>query len=451
MFCIKCGTKINDGEKFCTGCGTKVEFIEDDTALNPVDEQKKELDTVNDIPAEEAVTVSGEDGDEEEQEVSVISDEESETACADNLEVEVEDQNEFLTENDNVISDECCEEPKSGDENVTEAVLPIVPENLQKEEAETTVEQNVVEEDQTKKNENDKNSQSKIGIGYRILSWLLCIILFVVVLSTSLFGIVREVFSSENISDFITKIGASEIVVDGESIADIVYDNCTTQGLEKLNLDRDDVVGIVEAIEFEDVVDGILMPYVDYLLGFSMKVPSVDPTVITDILKDNKNSIIDAVGNDVDVELLFSDEVSQKIEAQAGRVFDNISLTEIEDEFAVGNVYARIISEKFFYICMIVICVLFGLLVLLANKLRFFRAIGDMGIVAIVVAVILGISYVVCTALPLVVKVPAYVDSLTGKLEFSLIIRMAGYAAAGVIACVACKIASVVAAKKEKT
>ena len=42
MFCIKCGTKINDGEKFCTGCGTKVEFIEDDTALNPVDEQKKE-------------------------------------------------------------------------------------------------------------------------------------------------------------------------------------------------------------------------------------------------------------------------------------------------------------------------------------------------------------------------------------------------------------------------
>ncbi len=476
MFCTKCGTKINDGEKFCTGCGIKVELIEKEASFDPVPETENKEATVPEVVSEPVEALSEAH---ENFEVSECSDTEEisdETAVAAEETAEIPASEETATDigNEAVVEfaeqEEIPNETEVQDDAETETEPPIIPVIPVQEQTEKEAENERENEDTVPENKNKKEKRKnekapkqkpkrKIGIGYRILSFLLCVILFAVMLSTALFGIVRGVFSSETISDCITKIGASEIAFDGESIADIVYDNCSRDALEELGLDKTDVVNIVEAIEFEDVVDGILMPYIDYLLGFSKEVPEIDPKIVTGILEDNKEAIIEATdgyawASDEDgytaITKIFSDEVTERIEAQASVVFESISLEEMESDFAVGNVYARILSEKFFYICMIVICVLFGLLVFLANKLRFFRAIGDIGVVAIVVAVLLGIIYVAYTALPLVIDVPSYILSFFNSFEFLLIVRIAAYGVAGIVACVACKIASVAAAKKEK-
>lgn len=508
MFCTKCGTKINDGERFCTGCGTKVEDIERDAMVDEVVEQAEaapetyiepaveenvsDKDSAYQIeavveqqPAESAEYVN-DDADQEyaRQESLAVDQAEDATAAQESddsvNQEDIEEKNDdtlpvieqdaacgesteaFVVEEKDELSDVIEEVHVQPAHDPSTFVAPpiVVPEvasevQEEPEKAEEKVQKTITkakvkkEKAQKQPKAPKEKSKTKIGIGFRILSVLLSVLLFAVVLSTALLGTIRGAFNSENIADYIKDIGIESVSIDGESVADIVFDNCSQEVLEDLGLDENDVEEIVEAIDFEDVVDKLVMPYVNYFIGFSKNPPVLTGDVVTDILNDNKKAVSRAIGDDEIVEFVYSDEVNEYIEMVAQSFFENISFDNIDEDIATGTVYVRILSEKFFYICMIVICVLFGLLILLANKLRVFRAMGDIGVVSIIVAIVLGLAYLAYIALPLAIEIPKNIISFLKPVELSLIIRIAAYGVAGIGGCVACKIASVVAKKKE--
>ena len=408
MFCTKCGTKINEGERFCTGCGTKVDDIEREAVF------AHEI-SVSEIPD--------------------ISENSIEThATTNTLETT---PSEHIT-NVEVVGDVVEPKAETTPEIIPGATVPFVEEKIKKEKVK-----------KEKAPKAPKPKTNKIGIGFRILSAFLCCILFVVVMATALLGTVKGAFNSENIADCIEKAGVDGVSIDGDSVADIVYDNCSRKVLDELNMDREDINAIVKAIDYEDIVNKLLMPYVNYLLGFTKSPPAMGGEVVTDIMNDNKKSISDAIGDEVVVDFVYSEEVNEYIETLAQTFFDNIAFDELGDEIEEGTAAARILSAKLLYVCMIVLCVLVGVLVLLANKLHFFRAIGDAGIVMIVSAIMLSLVYLAYLAVPLAVTVPEYILSFLAPVELALVIRICAYAVVGIGCCVACKIASSVSKKKE--
>ena len=402
MFCTKCGTLINDGENFCTGCGARVEDI------------KKEADMPENIAAPAAPETSAE----------VLQD--------------LPEQNADLS---SIVESVLSGNEQDAPTPIIAPPAPSVPEEKPKKAK--------VKKEKAPKSPRAK-SKNSVGIVCRILSVFVCLILFVVLLSTAFVGILKDAFTPQNISSCIENAGIDGILLDGDTISDIVYDNCSQDVLDELGLSRNDIDEIVKAVDFEDITNRLLMPYLNYLLGFTKAPPAMSGSVVTDIMNDNKKVISKVVDDDEIIEFVYSDETRGYVEALAQNFFDSITFDEISDEIEEGAEYARIFADKFFYIFMIILCVLLGLLVLLANKLRFFRALGDIGVVFIVAAVLLCLVYLAYLALPVAVTVPEYILSFFSPVELSLIIRIAAYAVFGIASCIACGIASSVAKKKSK-
>jgi hypothetical protein len=468
MFCSNCGKEIPDGSKFCQECGSKIEIESSENDIIPSDEKKLEKADqiggsaeIGDLPVAEDVNAEiseCENNEVLENDKSESSEQEiSENCC--NIENNLQDEKQNVCKDNDKISEDLESSAVLNDYNL--GGVDSKNENLQDISEENTTETAVEKETKTLTNSDNgvvvlkseesysgeqkaaKSTKSKkIGIGFRILAAFICIILFISVFSTSLYGAFRSWILSDSLQTAIYEIDISDIKINGKDISQIIYENCSEDTINKYNLSEYDIDRLLKKIDTQEAVNVIVMPYLDYFSGKSAQFPEISAQDIVGIIESNEDVIEEVLDRRLD------DDDYDYIKNEAEMAFAGLSEQSFKEYSGVAPRFARMFAEWYLYAAMIFVCVILGILVWLANKRRIARTLGDIGGVMITVAVFLLIVLGFIVVVPVVLNIPDVIISYTNSLRDCIAVRALVFAAAGFLSCMIYWIYSFVERKK---
>lgn len=311
MFCKKCGKPVSDTARFCAHCGEPL-------SLSCTEDAKP--DGVEPVPSEVPTRADRTDtaqiNDETKTANDPIGGSESEPTTESTTEPTNEPTTESTTESERegeTRSEEdssdlsVCPEPKAE---------PSAPSGAAQTETktETTVRSEEAKAETRSTNDIPKDAPRsgaakapaeaptkektppRVPIGLRILSALLCLLLFSFALSASFIGVFRPLLNSDTLIRAIENVKLSEISIGGESLAKAIYDACDDQKLEQYHLTEQKIRRLLNDADIAPFLENTVKPYLSYILGETNEVPALDADDIVNAVRENEQAIFDATG-----------------------------------------------------------------------------------------------------------------------------------------------------------
>lgn len=311
MFCKKCGKPVSDTARFCAHCGEPL-------SLSCTEDAKP--DGVEPVPSEVPTRADRTDtaqiNDETKTANDPIGGSESEPTTESTTEPTNEPTTESTTESERegeTRSEEdssdlsVCPEPKAE---------PSAPSGAAQTETktETTVRSEEAKAETRSTNDIPKDAPRscaakapaeapakektppRVPIGLRILSALLCLLLFSFALSASFIGVFRPLLNSDTLIRAVENVKLSEISIGGESLAKAIYDACDDQKLEQYHLTEQKIRRLLNDADIAPFLENTVKPYLSYILGETNEVPALGADDIVNAVRENEQAIFDATG-----------------------------------------------------------------------------------------------------------------------------------------------------------
>lgn len=384
MFCKKCGKPVSDTARFCAHCGEP---------LSPSCTEDAKPDGIEPVPSEVPTRADRTDtaqiNDETKTENDPIGGSESEPMT----EPTTESEREGETRSEEGSSDlSVCPEPKAEPSSETSfqsesapAPEPSAPSGAAQ--TETKTETDVRSEKEAKaetRSTNDipkdaprsgaakvpaespmkEKTPPRVSTGLRILSALLCLLLFSFALSASFIGVFRPLLNSDTLIRAVENVKLSEISIGGESLAKAIYDACDDQKLEQYHLTEQKIRRLLNDADIAPFLENTVKPYLSYILGETNEVPALDADDIVNAVRENEQAIFDATGYQM-TEADYRVMRGQLNEALGSIAPDEILRNDLPFLVRFGISYLG-----FAYGVMIVLSVVLLLFVFLSNRMH---------------------------------------------------------------------------------
>lgn len=390
MFCKKCGKPVSDTARFCAHCGEP---------LSPSCTEDAKPDGIVPVPSEVPTRADRTDtaqiNDETKTENDPIGGSESEPMT----EPTTESEREGETRSEEDSSDlSVCPEPKAEPSSETSfqsesapAPEPSEPSGAAQTETktETKTETDVRSEKEAEakaetRSANDipkdaprsgaakvpaespmkEKTPPRVSTGLRILSALLCLLLFSFALSASFIGVFRPLLNSDTLIRAVENVKLSEISIGGESLAKAIYDACDDQKLEQYHLTEQKIRRLLNDADIAPFLENTVKPYLSYILGETNEVPALDADDIVNAVRENEQAIFDATGYQM------TEADYRVMRGQLSEVLDSIGPAAILKNDIPFLVRFGISYLGFAYGVMIVLSVVLLLFVFLSNRMH---------------------------------------------------------------------------------
>ena len=315
MFCKKCGKPVSDTARFCAHCGEPL-------SLSCTEDAK--LDGVEPVPSEVPTRADRTDTAQINDETKTANDPIGGSESEPTTESTTESEREGETRSEEDSSDlSVCPEPKAEPSAETSfqsesapAPEPSAPSGAAQTETktETTVRSEEAKAETRSTNDIPKDTPRscaekapaeapakektppRVPIGLRILSALLCLLLFSFALSASFIGVFRPLLNSDTLIRAVENVKLSEISIGGESLAKAIYDACDDQKLEQYHLTEQKIRRLLNDADIAPFLENTVKPYLSYILGETNEVPALDADDIVNAVRENEQAIFDATG-----------------------------------------------------------------------------------------------------------------------------------------------------------
>ena len=299
MFCKKCGKPVSDTARFCAHCGEPL-------SLSCTEDAK--LDGVEPVPSEVPTRADRTDTAQINDETKTANDPIGGSESEPTTESTTESEREGETRSEEDSSDlSVCPEPKAE---------PSAPSGAAQTETktETTVRSEEAKAETRSTNDIPKDTPRscaakapaeapakektppRVPIGLRILSALLCLLLFSFALSASFIGVFRPLLNSDTLIRAVENVKLSEISIGGESLAKAIYDACDDQKLKQYHLTEQKIRRLLNDADIAPFLENTVKPYLSYILGETNEVPALDADDIVNAVRENEQAIFDATG-----------------------------------------------------------------------------------------------------------------------------------------------------------
>ncbi len=320
----------------------------------------------------------------------------------------------------------------------------------------------------------------KLGFGYRVLSFFLCLVLFFAIMTASGVGVLKSFVSPEVLDDSAKDIDVAELEFNGKSISEIIYDSCSKEIRNRYYIKDEKVIeDILEAVDFDEAMDDVVRPSIDYAIGRKEKIDAEKlANKIIKVYDENVDVIAEQLekripheewldynyelnfGNDKVIvlnpgeklrsNLKLQDASKELIIKETENIVKNYENIKRDNRFLIDTItgWIRLVYEPMFYIGLILLCVLLFGLIFLSNKFRLFSTLNSVGIVSIISGTYFALLFAGGAIVKRMFKnIPQLLLDFLAPVSSAVLTRMIIFLVAGIVLCV---VSNVVAASLNK-
>lgn len=263
------------------------------------------------------------------------------------------------------------------------------------------------------------------GIGIKLLSIFLSIILCVFLLVTCCLDIVRTTLDPDSIADAVTDIEVDDIgnykIPDenGEEVpvSKLILDFCDEEVKEKYNLDEDKVIAVLEDTKADEFLAEVIADYSAYFVK-GEELRELNSERIISWIKENEETI----ENVVEYEFKDADYAHLEKELDNNEVIKSLSASELESEVSVNMSVVSNTLSLWSFIIMATLCVAFAAVIVVINRKKL-RALFTY--ITVCLAVVGGFYLLISGSLFVVMSVflPKLINDILGSLVFGVLLR----------------------------
>lgn len=280
------------------------------------------------------------------------------------------------------------------------------------------------------------------GIGIKLLSVFLSIILCVFLLVTCCLDIVRTTLDPDSIADAVTNIEIEDIgnykIPDenGEEVpvSKLILDICDEEVKEKYNLDEDKVIAVLEDTKADEFLAEVIADYSAYFVK-GEELRELNSERIISWIKENEETI----ENVVEYEFKDADYAYLEKELDNNEIIKSLSKSEIESEVSVNMAVISNTLSLWAFIIMATLCIAFAVVIVVINRKKL-RALFTY--ITVCFAVVGGFYLLVSGSLFIVMSafLPKLINDILGSLVVGVLLRGGIMFGVGLIASIVYKI-----------
>lgn len=285
-----------------------------------------------------------------------------------------------------------------------------------------------------------KASLPRPSAGMRVLTVFLCIFFVIMGLGTCFYAGIYSVFRSERIEQAVREFDPDETMIPG---TDLSFREWISQEVSEDGEEIDAFMEMLDELDMEEFYDTTVLPYIEYYVNGGEK-PQLDTEAIVELIR--KSEIANGNTSDIDYDAL-KEELDREL---APKVDEMLSALEDENGAGLALRFIRLFISPAILIGMIVVCVVLMGLILLCNYRAILSGICSNGVGLIVtgsMVLINGILSLAATQVLASIKeiaedemYPVIISLFVSPFTRTLLICGGATLAAGITACVVCKI-----------